>query len=51
MTKFRHSMSNLFEEDLRELEFNTLLDEEIRDLYEYIGVDVPSDEITLSFDK
>ncbi|KIY72680.1 hypothetical protein CYLTODRAFT_19435 [Cylindrobasidium torrendii FP15055 ss-10] len=52
MNKFRGTLGKMFEHDLQELEFNTLLDDEIRGLYDYIGVDVPEGEdVSFSFER
>ncbi|KAF9043571.1 hypothetical protein BDZ89DRAFT_236873 [Hymenopellis radicata] len=52
VNKFRGTLAKLFAEELENMDLNVMLDDDdIRELYEFIGVDVPNTEKKLRFER
>ncbi len=51
VNKFRGTLAKLFAEELENMDLNAMLDDDIRELYEFIGVDVPDAEKKLRFER
>ncbi len=51
VNKFRGTLAKLFVEELENMDLNAMLDDDIRELYEFIGVDVPDAEKKLRFER
>ncbi len=51
VNKFRGTLAKLFAEELENMDLNAMLDDDIRELYEFIGVDVPDEEKKLRFER